>query len=261
MCVIRLLPDMRSILFVGQRTNRYAPVVLSADMVKASAARYDAAMTEALHNPISDHAIQRTSKGQRTADRLLDTAELLFAQQGYDATSLRDIAAAANIQQPGLYKHFESKDALYRRVLQRALQPLADVMDATIERLPQEASFRTLAGKLVDVLAQHPNVAMLLARSLLSPPGHRDEIGMEWVERLTDYGRRVTRAAAFEPAAEDLVLQIIAIFNLMFGYFWAAPLTRKFSGIDPLSPAMIERQKQLLAQFIEAIEQDPQHPK
>lgn len=230
-----------------------------ADMAKAVGSRYDSFMTEALRNSIAEPSIQRTSKGQRTADRLLDTAELLFAQQGYEATSLRDIAAAANIQQPGLYKHFESKDALYRQVLQRALQPLADEMDATIERLPQEASFKTLAGRLVDVLAQHPNVSMLLARSLLSPPGHRDEIGMAWVERLTDYGRRVTRAAAFEPAAEDLVLQIIAIFNLMFGYFWAAPLTREFAGVDPLSPAMIERQKQLLAQFIAAMEKESQH--
>jgi AcrR family transcriptional regulator len=212
-------------------------------------------MTRIAQKPVSELSLTRTTKGQRTTDKLLDTAELLFAQQGYEATSLRDIAAAANIQQPGLYKHFESKDALYHRVLQRALQPLADEMDATIVRSPQEASFRTLVGRLVDVLARHPNVPMLLIRSLLSPPSHRDEIGMAWVDRLADYGRRITRAAEFEPAPEDLILQIIAIFNLMFGYFWAAPLARNLSDMDPLSPAMIERQKQLLNRFIEAIEQ------
>ena len=212
-------------------------------------------MTSTAQSPIREPSLPRTIKGQRTADRLMDTAELLFAQQGYDATSLRDIAAAANIQQPGLYKHFESKDALYRRVLQRALQPLADEMEATILRSPQELSFRTLASRLIDVLAQHPNVSMLLIRSLLSPPSHRDEIGMAWVERLANYGRRITRASEFEPAPEDLILQIIAIFNVMFGYFWAAPLARGLSGADPLSPDMIERQKRLLSRFIESIEQ------
>ena len=212
-------------------------------------------MTKAAQSAINEHIVQRTSKGLRTADRLLDTAELLFAQKGYEATALRDIAAAANIQQPGLYKYFESKDALYRQVLQRALQPLADEMEATISRSPQEASFRTLTDRLVDVLAQHPNVSMLLIRSVLSPPSARDEIGMEWVERLVDYGRRITRAAEFEPSAEDLLLQIVAIFNLMFGYFWAAPLSRGLSGTDPLSPAMIERQKALLNRFIGTIEQ------
>ena len=222
-------------------------------MAKAAACRYGADMTGPLQT-LPSEPVQRTSKGQRTADRLLDTAEVLFAQQGYEATSLRDIAAAVNIQQPGLYRHFESKDALYRSVLQRALQPLADEMEATIKRSPQEASFRSLTDRLVDVLSQHPNVAMLLIRSLLSPPSHRDEIGMAWVERLTDYGQQITRASEFEPDAEDLVLNIIGIFNLMFGYFWAAPLTREFSGLDPLSPGMIERQKKLLNQFIEAIE-------
>ena len=202
-------------------------------------------------------SIQRTSKGQRTADRLLDTAELLFAQQGYEATALRDIAAAANIQQPGLYKYFESKDALYRQVLQRALQPLADEMEAAIKHPPDTASFNTLTDRLTDVLAQHPNVSMLLIRSMLSAPSDRDEIGMAWVARLADYGRRITRAAEYETEGQDLALQIIAIFNLLFGYFWAAPLTRELSGIDPLSPAMIKLQKTLLSRFIGTIEASP----
>jgi AcrR family transcriptional regulator len=194
------------------------------------------------------------SKGARTADRLLDAAEILFAQHGYEATALRDIADAVNISQPGLYKHFESKDALYRQVLQRALQPLADEMEATVRRPVREASFRTLTSRLIDVLAQHPNVSMLLVRSMLSPPSERDEIGMEWVGRLADYGQRITRAADLEPDADDLALQIVAIFNLMFGYFWAAPLVRSLSRVDPLHPAMISRQKALLARFVTALE-------
>jgi len=196
----------------------------------------------------------RASKGERTADRLLDAAELLFAQKGYEATGLRDIATAVDIRQPGLYRHFASKDDLYRRVLQRALQPLADEMEAAIARPPSDASFRTLTARLVDVMALHPNVPLLLIRSLLSMPSRRDEIGMEWVDRLADYGRRITRAAELEPDAADLVLQIVAIFNLMFGYFWAAPLVRGLSGTDPLAPEMIARQKAILARVVAAID-------
>lgn len=211
-------------------------------------------MTNTAQSAPTQHVVQRTSKGQRTVDRLLDTAELLFAQKGYEATALRDVAAAANIQQPGLYKYFESKDALYRSVLQRALQPVADEMEAMIGRLPQDASFRTMTDRLIDVLAQHPNVSMLLIRSILSPPSERDEIGMAWVERLIDYGRRITRAAGVEPEPEDLILQIVALFNVMYGYFWAAPLSRILPGIDFLSPAMIERQKALVGRFVSTIE-------
>ncbi|MCP1470374.1 AcrR family transcriptional regulator [Sphingobium sp. OAS761] len=194
------------------------------------------------------------SKGQRTAERLLDAAELLFAHKGYEATSLRDIAAAVDIRQPGLYKHFESKDALYRQVLQRALQPLVEEMEATIQRPASEASFRTLTDRLVDVLTRHSHVSLLLIRSLLSSPSARDEIGLEWVNRLADYGRGIARAAEMDPDARDLALQIVAIFNLMFGYFWAAPMIASLSGDDPLSRDMIDRHKALLARFVSALD-------
>ncbi|MFN8162086.1 MAG: TetR/AcrR family transcriptional regulator [Solirubrobacterales bacterium] len=47
-----------------------------------------------------------------TADRILTEAARLFATKGFAGTSTRDIATAVGIQQPGLYKHFESKDAI-----------------------------------------------------------------------------------------------------------------------------------------------------
>lgn len=42
------------------------------------------------------------NKGRRTANRILDAAEELFAQNGHGATSLRDIAAKVGLQQPAL---------------------------------------------------------------------------------------------------------------------------------------------------------------
>ena len=64
------------------------------------------------------------TKGERTANRIMDTAENLFAAHGYDGTSLRQIAERADIAQPGLYNHFSSKEALYKAVLFRALNPM-----------------------------------------------------------------------------------------------------------------------------------------
>jgi len=201
------------------------------------------------------------TKGERTAGRLLDAAEELFAQKGYEATSLRDVATAVNIRQPGLYRHFESKEALYRQVLQRALQPLIDVMDDVVARSGSEASYRTLTDQLLDVMARRPNAPLLMIRAVLSTTSHKDEIGMEWVDRIASYGRRVTAAAAMDADSADLPFNIVAIFNLMFGYFWAAPLIKGLSGNDPLAPEMIDRQKTLLARFQLSMESDPTIPR
>ncbi|MEB2632106.1 helix-turn-helix domain-containing protein, partial [Peribacillus frigoritolerans] len=82
------------------------------------------------------------TKGQRTTHRILDAAEVQFAAHGYGAASLRDIAAAADIQQPGLYKHFSSKEELYQRVCERALSPLVDFMDELLERPVDQMIYR-----------------------------------------------------------------------------------------------------------------------
>ena len=55
-----------------------------------------------------------------TPDRILDAAEDLFAENGYSATSLADVADRVGIRSPSLYNHFKNKEALYQAVLERA---------------------------------------------------------------------------------------------------------------------------------------------
>ncbi len=58
---------------------------------------------------------------QETKTVILDTALKLFAQQGYDATSMREIAAGVGIKASSLYKHFSSKQAIFDTLVQREL--------------------------------------------------------------------------------------------------------------------------------------------
>jgi AcrR family transcriptional regulator len=54
-----------------------------------------------------------------TRDRILDAAEMLFAEDGLHAVSIRQIAAAADVPFGLVRYHFESKDGLYRAVFNR----------------------------------------------------------------------------------------------------------------------------------------------
>ena len=58
----------------------------------------------------------RMPRDQRRA-QLLDTAIPLFTQQGFQATSMDDIATAAGVTKPVLYQHFDSKEELYGEVV------------------------------------------------------------------------------------------------------------------------------------------------
>jgi AcrR family transcriptional regulator len=57
-------------------------------------------------------------------ERILDAAERLFAEKGLQATSLRDIAAAARANTGSIYFHFKTKAELVREVFRRRLGPL-----------------------------------------------------------------------------------------------------------------------------------------
>ena len=59
-----------------------------------------------------------------TKDRLLDAAEELFSNRGIDATSLRAITGAAEVNLASVNYHFASKEGLVREVFLRRLEPL-----------------------------------------------------------------------------------------------------------------------------------------
>jgi AcrR family transcriptional regulator len=78
-------------------------------------------------------------KGERTREHILNTALTLFAQKGYAATTLRDIAKEADVSLGLAYRYFDSKEefaiALYERL---------------IEELEEEAEALPQGGKLAE---------------------------------------------------------------------------------------------------------------
>src|SRR5215831_12858799 len=59
-----------------------------------------------------------------TKDRILDTAEALFMEHGFEATGLRSITAAAGVNLAAVNYHFGSKEELFETVLTRRLDPM-----------------------------------------------------------------------------------------------------------------------------------------
>ncbi|MDD0838223.1 TetR/AcrR family transcriptional regulator [Curvibacter sp. HBC61] len=79
-------------------------------------------------------SIEPTSTGHNREDQLLDIARRLFANRGFHATSLRDIAEEAKITKAALYYHFPNKDELYERVVIQSLDALVQMVAADVAR-------------------------------------------------------------------------------------------------------------------------------
>lgn len=68
----------------------------------------------------------RYKKSEEIREKLLDTAEYLFAERGFFGVSIRDITEAAGVRNASINYHFETKQNLFLEVVNRRVEPLAD---------------------------------------------------------------------------------------------------------------------------------------
>ena len=74
-------------------------------------------------------------KAEHTKERILSQALTLFAQKGYEAVSVEEIAAAVGIKAPSLYKHYKGKRDIFDHIVAHMNQQ--DAARAQTLRLPQ----------------------------------------------------------------------------------------------------------------------------
>ncbi len=195
-----------------------------------------------------------TTDAPSTSDRILNAAEDLFAEKGYSATSLGDVADRVGIRSPSLYNHFKNKEALYEAVLERLLAdfsaPLAELDSGPVTN---ERVFSWLE-RIVRQHHANPNLARLLQHAALSGGPHTNEL----IDRLF--------RPMFKPAGkmeggnltlfENTGLQpwaVMAFNNLVMSYVTMAPMYRDLLGQDPFSEAALENQLNLIKMLLRAV--------
>jgi AcrR family transcriptional regulator len=115
-------------------------------------------------------------------DSILNAAELLFAKNGYEAASLRQITTEAKVNLAAVNYHFGDKESLYREVIFRRLRPINQTRLTLLEKAEQEsgdqpiplAKIFELLGRPVFELGQyasagHHHAVRVLGRSLSEP--------------------------------------------------------------------------------------------
>lgn len=83
-------------------------------------------------------------------EQILLASARLFREQGYAATTLRQIAEVSGIQAGSIYYHFEGKDDIAARVLDTGIDALLQAVQGRIARLPAGAGVRQRLGAAVE---------------------------------------------------------------------------------------------------------------
>jgi AcrR family transcriptional regulator len=106
-----------------------------------------------------------------TKTRILDAAEKLFGEKGFDATSLRDITTEADVNLAAVNYHFQTKESLIEAVILRGAAPVNGRRLAMLEAAGPKATIEQIVEAFVAPVLEYDfqPMAPLMARVLSSP--------------------------------------------------------------------------------------------
>lgn len=105
---------------------------------------------------------KRAAQGQATRDQLIEVATGLFAEHGYEDTSVEQVLSAAGVSRGALYHHFAGKEALFAAVVRtQEDRILADLAALTREAPDAVATLRIASLAWID-LASDPVIQQIL---------------------------------------------------------------------------------------------------
>lgn len=179
-----------------------------------------------------------------TKQRILDAAEMRFAQRGYEATSVVEIAEMAGIRGPAIYKHFTNKQSVFEAVLTRLFDPFSAMLEqhAAVEATPDAMSL------IINHHIQNPNISKIIQHATLAGGKPLEILVEQWY--IPFFAQIIEWANRHDKASIDTLM---AFHSMLLGYITLAPLHEKIFRTNPLDKKNIEAQLQLqqqLSQFL-----------
>ncbi len=198
-----------------------------------------------------------------TKDKLLDAAEALFMEHGFEATSLRAITAAADVNLAAVNYHFGSKEELFQSVLTRRLDPMnqerVDLLTAFEAGSAPDSvpCARILSAMLIPALklARDPerggaNFLRLLGRAYADPaPFIRQFLSDQYAVMIARFKAAFGRALPDLPKRE-LSWRLHFIMGALSYTLAGTDVLKLIEALNPDDHADDERLLQRLAPFL-----------
>jgi TetR/AcrR family transcriptional regulator len=152
-----------------------------------------------------------------------------FAAQGFDGTSLKEIAEAVGIRKASLLYHFPSKDILHRRALETVVSHWQEVLPNLLRAATSgEEQFEAVIQETIDFFISDPDRARLMVREVLDRPEAIREMLKEhvrpWLAIICDYIRKGQEQGRVHPHLDpevyllhmiNMILSSLATFECM----------------------------------------------
>jgi AcrR family transcriptional regulator len=146
--------------------------------------------------------------GKERREQLLDVGRTLFADKGFDGTSVEEIAEKAGVSKPVVYEHFGGKEGLYAVVVDREVRRLLDRITASLDGDHPRLLLEQAAGALLEYVEKETDGFRILVRDspVASSAG-------TFASMISDIASQVEHVLAAEFKARDYEPKLAALYS------------------------------------------------
>ena len=212
----------------------------------------------------------RVHDAEGAREAILNAAEAIFAEHGFDGARIDTIAAASGYNKSLLFHYFDDKLGLYAAVIRRADKELDELQEqivaslqqmaaslhdeATLSRLEFSAMLKTVIGAFFDYLIEHPRFMRILlwemAEGWQTYAKIMSQKDREDVNRMMPIFHKLQRDGLLRSGVDPAVQVVIAIFSCYY-YLSTLPLLQMLlPGQDISSAAALARAKEYVIEFV-----------
>ena len=171
--------------------------------------------------------------GKQRREQLIEVGRTLFAEKGFEATTVEEIASKASVSKPVVYEHFGGKEGLYAVVVDREIRTLLDgITSALSAETTSRGLLEAAALSLLDYIEGSTDGFRILVRD--SPAGQSTG---SFASLISDVASQVEHILAAEfksrkldPRTAPLYAQMLVGMVALTGQWWVD--SRRFKKAD-----------------------------
>jgi AcrR family transcriptional regulator len=155
-------------------------------------------------------------------EQLINIGRQLFAERGFDATSIEEVAARAKVSKPIVYEHFGGKEGLYAVVVDREVRSLLDRVGAALTAGHPRDLLEQAALSLLDYIEEETDGFRVLVREapVMSAAGTFSSVLNDVAHRVEHILGAEFKHRGYDPKLAELYSQALVGMVGLVGRWW-----------------------------------------
>ncbi len=160
--------------------------------------------------------------GQERRTQLLDIGRKLFAERGFEATSIEEVAARAGVTKPVVYEHFGGKEGLYAVVVDREMERVLDGMTGALSGGSARELLEQAALAFLVYIEEKPDGFRILVRDspVASSTGTFASLISDIATQVEHILAREFKARGYDAKLASLYSQALVGMVALTGQWW-----------------------------------------